>query len=39
VALTPLHGWLATLTDALNARYDRLDEYLRELQAPTPEEH
>src|SRR5688572_3508183 len=31
-ALTPLRSWLDDLTEAINARYDRLDDYLAELQ-------
>ena len=32
-ALTPLQRWLATYEQLINARYDRLDDYLAELQA------
>lgn len=31
--LVPLQTWLGDLTAAVNARYDRLDEYLHELQS------
>jgi DNA-binding transcriptional ArsR family regulator len=31
-ALVPLHQWLQQLTVAINAHYDRLDDYLDELQ-------
>lgn len=31
-ALEPLEGWLARLADSINAHYDRLDDYLDELQ-------
>ena len=32
-ALAPLQRWLATYEQLINARYDRLDDYLAELQA------
>lgn len=32
-AFAPLRGWLDELTDTINANYDRLDDYLVELQA------
>ena len=37
-AFAPLRSWLTELTDAINAHYDRLDDYLDQLQkaAPSP---
>jgi DNA-binding transcriptional ArsR family regulator len=32
--LAPLQSWLAALTEAVNAHYDRLDDYLHALQQP-----
>ncbi len=32
-ALAPLQRWLATYEQLINARYDRLDDYLAELQS------
>ncbi len=32
-SLAPLRSWVDELTDAINAQYDRLDDYLAELQA------
>jgi DNA-binding transcriptional ArsR family regulator len=32
-ALAPLQRWLSTYEQLINARYDRLDDYLAELQA------
>jgi DNA-binding transcriptional ArsR family regulator len=37
-ALTPLQLWLATYEQLINARYDRLDNYLAELQAESQSE-
>jgi DNA-binding transcriptional ArsR family regulator len=36
-ALAPMHDWLTRLTAAVNAHYDRLDDYLADLQRTTPE--
>ena len=35
-ALAPLHQWLAPYERLINARYDRLDRYLAELQGDAP---
>jgi DNA-binding transcriptional ArsR family regulator len=32
-ALKPIHDWVATVERSWSERFDRLDEYLRELQA------
>lgn len=34
--LEPLHGWLTDLVAQVNQTYDRLDDYLHELQAANP---
>lgn len=34
-ALRPLHEWVTRFESLWNERYDRLDDYLHELQAPT----
>lgn len=34
--LVPLQAWLGELTRVVNERYDRLDDYLHELQAEEP---
>ena len=36
-ALRPLQTWLARLTADVNEHYDRLDDYLDEMQRTTPE--
>lgn len=33
-SLQPLQGWLGRLTDSINQHYDRLDDYLDDLQNP-----
>jgi hypothetical protein len=38
-ALQPLHTWLTRLTAAVNEHYDRLDDYLHELQTDPDKEH
>lgn len=35
--LEPIERWLTDLTTAVNDRYDRLDDYLAELQHPQPQ--
>jgi DNA-binding transcriptional ArsR family regulator len=35
-ALAPIQRWLATYEQLINARFDRLDDYLAELQAEQP---
>ena len=35
-ALAPVQRWLATYEQLINARYDRLDDYLHELQKGQP---
>lgn len=37
--LAPLQSWLTELTAAIDARYDRLDDYLHELQSDGSKEH
>jgi DNA-binding transcriptional ArsR family regulator len=37
-ALQPLQTWLARLTADINAHYDRLDDYLAEMQRTTAQE-
>jgi DNA-binding transcriptional ArsR family regulator len=38
-ALAPVQRWLATYEQLINARYDRLDDYLTRLQAERPTQH
>jgi DNA-binding transcriptional ArsR family regulator len=38
-ALDPLHTWLTQLTTTVNEHYDRLDDYLHELQAHPDKDH
>src|SRR5215207_5758247 len=38
-ALAPLQRWLAKYEQLINARYDRLDDYLTELQSGTNPSH
>lgn len=38
-ALAPLQRWLSAYEQLINARYDRLDDYLAELLAARPTEH
>jgi DNA-binding transcriptional ArsR family regulator len=38
-ALAPVQRWLATYEQLINARYDRLDDYLTQLQAERSTQH